>query len=409
MIAHPSKGCVLCIDDEPHVLRALQWLLKKDFEVHTCENAADALRLLRKHDFDVVVSDQRMPGITGVEFLRHVRKLAPRAMRILLTGYSDLDAMVSSINESEVYRFITKPWDVKGLPQLIADAAQVAREEAPPPADATDLDMTHAADAPPSGPASPSLARVSASPAPVAVPLALTSPVAVLPLAMAAAPSGTECVLVIDDSQETHAMAEQMLRGTAVVLHAFDLPAALDFLNSRKVSVIVSEVQVGGLDATRLLRMIRHKHPQIVTLVLSGKRDAEVVMALINQGQVFRIMPKPVKPAFVRLIVDAALKRHRELVAKHSMQRRFAVDETAPELAHSLLADVVKAAAPTATPAPPRYGSNGRGNVLRMPPPRAPASLAMRAGQATIAQAPVAHDESFVASLKAGFRRLFGS
>ena len=405
MSAKTSKGCVLCIDDEPHVLRALQWLLKKDFEVYTAENAADALRLLRKHDFDVVVSDQRMPGITGVEFLRHVRKLAPRAMRILLTGYSDLDAMVSSVNESEVYRFITKPWDVKGLPQLIADAAQVAREEAAVPAEADVVDMQ------PTVVPTASLAvetlSVAAPPAFAPVP-----GVTVQPVAAAAAVPCIECVLVIDDSQELHAMAEQVLQDTASVLHAFDLPTALDILGTRKVSVIVSEVQVDGLDATRLLRMIRHKHPQIVTLVLSGQRDAEIVKALINQGQVFRIVPKPVKPAFIRLIVEAALKRHRELIARPSVQRRFAVEKTAPEVAESLFADVVKASAASVRPE-----ATVRADAFRMFRPRAPAALAIQAGPFSIAvnsgaDAQVAHgshDESFVASLRAGFRRLFGT
>ena len=363
MNTNANKGCVLCIDDEPHVLRALQWLLRKDFEVHTCESAADALRLLRKHDFDVVVSDQRMPGITGVEFLRHVRKLAPRAMRILLTGYSDLDAMMDSVNESEVYRFITKPWDVRGLPQLIAAAAQVARED-------------QAA----TGPAASTAAPLAGA------------------LALPAAPAQmSESVLVIDDSEELHAMVEQELHGTAKVLHAFDLPAALDTLDHSPVSVIVSEVQVGGVDVTRLLRMIRHKHPQVVTLVLSGHRDAEMVMALINHGQVFRIVPKPVKPAFIRLIVEAALKRHRELVASPSAQRRYGVEENPPELAESLLADMVKAATRKALHAPP--------------PSVAPALMAMQAGYIGIAAAPapLLRDEGLVASLKAGFRRLFGA
>ena len=101
------KGRVLCVDDEPHILRALQWLLKKEFEVVTATSAGEGMRLLQRHDFDVVISDQRMPGITGVEFLREVRKSSPRAVRILLTGYAELDAMVKSVNESEVFRFIT--------------------------------------------------------------------------------------------------------------------------------------------------------------------------------------------------------------------------------------------------------------------------------------------------------------
>ncbi len=359
-----TKGRVLCIDDEPHVLRALQWLLQKDFEVHTCESAAEALRELRKHDFDVVVSDQRMPGITGVEFLRHVRKLAPRAMRILLTGYSDLDAMVKSVNESEVYRFITKPWDVRALPKLIAEAAQVARTE-PIPVDAEQGD----------------------DPAPCRD----VTTVALHPPAS---------LLVIDDHPETHALVDGSMGAAVEVLHAYDLASALALLDSRPVAVIISEVAVAGMDATRLLRMMKANHPEIVSLVLSGQKDAETVMALINQGQVFRIIPKPAKAAFIKLIVDGALKRHRQLVATPSVTRRFAVEATAQAVADSLLKDIMAQSAARPVPPPP-------------PPPARPAlahASASRVAQVGSVQvrAPGADAPGVLDGLKAGFRRLFG-
>lgn len=357
-----AKSLILCIDDEPHVLRSLQWLLQKEFDVHTCESASEALRLLRQHDFDVVVSDQRMPGITGVEFLRHVRKLSPRAMRILLTGYSDLDAMVKSVNESEVYRFVTKPWDVRALPKLIAEAADVARSE-PVPVD-TETDGPAANDA-----------------------------------------QAREGLLVIDDNPELHAMIAQALGATVEVLHAYDLAEALTLLDSRPVSVIVSEVAVGGKDATRLLRMIKASHPEMVTLVVSGQKDAETVMALINQGQVFRIIPKPLKPAFIPLIVGAALKRHRQLVETPSVKRRFAVEATAPAVADSLYRDIMAKGA--GTPAP------GTAQPANRPalPARPGSPHHMHATQAGHLRVPAiaAGSPGMIDGLKAGFRRLFGA
>lgn len=363
-----AKSLILCIDDEPHVLRSLQWLLQKEFDVHTCESASEALRLLRQHDFDVVVSDQRMPGITGVEFLRHVRKLSPRAMRILLTGYSDLDAMVKSVNESEVYRFVTKPWDVRALPKLIAEAADVARSE-PVPVDTEVPDGTAANDAE----APPSQAR--------------------------------EGLLVIDDNPELHAMVDAALRGSVEVLHAYDLAEALTLLDSRPVSVIVSEVAVGGKDATRLLRMIKSSHPEMVTLVASGQKDAETVMALINQGQVFRIIPKPLKPAFIPLIVGAALKRHRQLVETPSVKRRFAVEATAPAVADSLYRDIMARGAGVAAAAPAQPASRAA------PPARPGSPHHMHATQAGHLRVPALADGSpgMIDGLKAGFRRLFGA
>lgn len=361
-----KKGRVLCIDDEPHVLRALQWLLQKDFEVHTCESAGEALRMLRAHDFDVVVSDQRMPGITGVELLRHVRKLAPRAMRILLTGYSDLDAMVKSVNESEVYRFVTKPWDVRTLPKLIAEAAEVARSEPAPPDSGA--------------------AREAAQPA-------REEPAA----------GATEALLVMDDRPELHALAGQVLAPAMEVLHAYDLPQALTLLDSRPIAVIVSEVAIGGKDATRLLRLMKANHPQTVALVASDQNDAETVMSLINQGQVFRIIPKPVKPAFLKLLVEAALKRHRELVGTPSLRRRFAVESTAQEVARSLYEDIIATAPPPRAPSP----LPARPPALRPAFGHAAGARVAQTGAVQLAGA--APQRSVVDSLKAGFRRLFGA
>ena len=82
-----KKGLILCVDDEPNILRSLNWLLRKDFDVLTAPNGHEALALVRQNDFDVIISDQRMPGMTGVEFLREVSRVSPRAIRILLTGY----------------------------------------------------------------------------------------------------------------------------------------------------------------------------------------------------------------------------------------------------------------------------------------------------------------------------------
>jgi DNA-binding NtrC family response regulator len=89
-----KKGSVLCVDDEPNILRSLHWMLHKEFDVMTAPDGLTALEMLRKHDFDVIVSDQRMPGMIGSEFLREACKVAPRSMRILLTGYSDMPAIL---------------------------------------------------------------------------------------------------------------------------------------------------------------------------------------------------------------------------------------------------------------------------------------------------------------------------
>ena len=95
------------------------------------EPDAEALERLKARRFQVLVSDQRMPQMTGVELLREVKEISPNSVRMLLTGYSDLAAIVGSINEGEVYRFVKKPWDNAEMQKTVADAVAIGANWAP--------------------------------------------------------------------------------------------------------------------------------------------------------------------------------------------------------------------------------------------------------------------------------------
>ena len=128
---------MLFVDDEERILNALRTLFRGQYHVFTAENGALALEFVKRFGIHVVVSDQRMPGMTGVELLRQVKELSPNSVRMLLTGYSDLAAIVGSINEGEVFRFVKKPWDNDEMQKTIADAVAIALELAvAPPAPA---------------------------------------------------------------------------------------------------------------------------------------------------------------------------------------------------------------------------------------------------------------------------------
>lgn len=318
-----NKGRVLCVDDEPQVVRALQWLLQKDFEVHTVTSAADGLRVLLEHDFDVVISDQRMPGIPGVEFLREARKVAPRAIRILLTGYADLDAMTRSVNESEIYRFVTKPWDVRELPRVIAEAVQIAQQAPWPPQDPDSSELTPGVES--SGRSEADASAPEGPPVPVA--------------------RDDESILLIDDDASVRDEIHHVLGGTVRVRDASNLAEAVHALDQAPASVVISDVRVGKVDVTRLIGLMKQTHPEIVTVVFSGVQDAQVVMNLINQGQVYRFIPKPFKPTFLRLVVDSAMRRHRQLAGSPEIRRRYRVESADKEAVQSLRRDVERAAA----------------------------------------------------------------
>ncbi len=118
-----GKQTLLLVDDEPNIISALQRLLRRDgYTILACDDPVKALSLLAEQHVDVVLSDQRMPGMSGVEFLRRVRKTHPETVRIVLSGYTDLQFITDAINEGAIYKFLTKPWDDDQLRQQIREA-----------------------------------------------------------------------------------------------------------------------------------------------------------------------------------------------------------------------------------------------------------------------------------------------
>ena len=117
---------------EPRVLTSMRALFRKIYNVRTATGAAQALDLLEQEHVDVLISDQRMPEITGVELLAQVRTQYPHTMRILLTGYADLEAIEASINEGEVFRYLVKPCPPDDLKRIVELAVTAARADLDP-------------------------------------------------------------------------------------------------------------------------------------------------------------------------------------------------------------------------------------------------------------------------------------
>jgi signal transduction histidine kinase len=118
------RHTLLVVDDEPDVVQSVQDLLRLDYQVLGATRAKDGLRLLQEHEVHLVMTDQRMPEMTGVEFLSQVRGDHPEAIRLLFTGYADLKAVIDAINQGNIYRYITKPWDPDDLQIIIRQAAE---------------------------------------------------------------------------------------------------------------------------------------------------------------------------------------------------------------------------------------------------------------------------------------------
>ncbi|TWU16334.1 response regulator [Allorhodopirellula heiligendammensis] len=123
-----TKPSILIVDDEPDVLFSLTGLLRRDFQVFTAKSGAEAMKVMAEQDVHVIMTDQRMPSMTGTELMGKVRAEHPDAVRIIFTGYADTRAVVDAINSGELYRYISKPWDPDDLIEVLRDAAQKYNE-----------------------------------------------------------------------------------------------------------------------------------------------------------------------------------------------------------------------------------------------------------------------------------------
>jgi len=118
------RHTLLIVDDEPDVLESLRHQFHRSYRVLTCGAGAQAIEILQKDDVDLILTDQRMPGMSGDQFLRQARQLKPDAIRMLFTGYADMQAVINAVNEGHIFRYILKPWDTVELEGIIRQGVE---------------------------------------------------------------------------------------------------------------------------------------------------------------------------------------------------------------------------------------------------------------------------------------------
>jgi response regulator RpfG family c-di-GMP phosphodiesterase len=124
MAKEDRKHTLLIVDDEPGLLQTLRHLFFRDYRVLTAESGHAALELLGLEDVHAILSDQRMPGMTGDIFLAQARAFRPDAVRVLFTGYADIQAVINAVNEGRIFRYILKPWDPMELEGIVRQAVE---------------------------------------------------------------------------------------------------------------------------------------------------------------------------------------------------------------------------------------------------------------------------------------------
>ena len=266
-----KRARILFIDDEERILTALKSQFRERYHVFTTTEGEKALDFITRYQMHVIVSDQRMPTMVGVELLRRSREISPNSVRILLTGYSDLAAIVGSINDGEVYRFISKPWDNTDLQTIVAEAVTIALELA----DAKPLGVTGK-----DGVTTALPARVEAG------------------------------ILVVDQDEELFRVVRELMGAQCPVLYAASADDALAAMQKSEIAVVVTDVDFGDGQLTAMLKLLKQENPQILAIVATQASDSELVIDLINQAQIFRFLNKPVNVKLVRGHMQAALERY---------------------------------------------------------------------------------------------------
>jgi len=319
------KYRVLFVDDEPRVTSALKAIFRREYEVSVANSGADALVQLAAKQFDVVVSDQRMPGMLGNELLAKISKLYPQTMRILLTGFMDKKAIVDSINEGEVYRFINKPWRNDEMREVVADAA-LASEIPVIPSSSADLDSTvsttEQAQADNSSESSESSEAAKTAPPAKAVKAEL----------------GDQALLMMEQAKDIRHQIRRFCSDRSIMIYGTqNIEQAVAAATSRdNIGVAVIELSSNTKTALQTINLLKRARPEVITIALAEEYDAHTAVDLINQGQVFKYLAKPIDIAGFENAIENAFVRHQFLKKHTAAQKRFKVEKSRSKLVGGL-------------------------------------------------------------------------
>ena len=289
-----GKTRVLFVDDEERIVNLLRLMFRTTYEVFTATSGEQALAMVRSQVIHVIVSDQRMPGMLGIDLLAQVARDSPDTVRLLLTGYSDLEAIVGSVNRGEVFRFLSKPWSQDEMRTTLAEAVEVAL-------------------------------------------LGAGAPSPAMPGAAAARQPG---MLVLDDSAADREQIARALGRDYRLHHASSVAEALRVLERQDIGVMVCEAQVGHEDTGDLLHVLKNHFPAIITVMLTHSADSDLVIRLINQARIYRFATKPIRPTVLQLAVSAAMKEHQRCLgdARHvARQRTVRREHLEPSMVRGIL------------------------------------------------------------------------
>ncbi|MEM7207007.1 MAG: response regulator [Pseudomonadota bacterium] len=286
------ESTIMFVDDDMRVLRSLKALFRNNaYKVITVDDGHDALEITKQQRVHVVVSDQRMPKMRGVDLLAKMKEVSPNTMRLLLTGYADVPAVVDSINKGEVFRYVTKPWEVDDITEVVGEAASISHK-------------LFEAD---------------------------RSPTKTLNIEAESAPNDSQHIVVFEPNQEILAFIESMFGKQHTVHYANSVDRALEYFIDFPIALVITYIDKTQSEQIDFLKQIKQNYPLATTIAVMSQTDAQVAINLINQGQVYRYLPTPISPGRMNLSVKSALNYHNQMARNPVLLSRHNVKPIAEE------------------------------------------------------------------------------
>ncbi|MBI5891833.1 MAG: response regulator [Nitrosomonadales bacterium] len=266
---------ILLVDDEQNVLNALRRELGGDYELETFDDPAAALEHCRATQFDLVIADYNMPGLNGIEFLKQFKQIQPDASRILLSGEADINTLIRTVNETHIYRFLSKPWERSELQSNIRQA--LAHHDAIME-NRRQLANSKLASVP---------ARKENEPYQIVM---VDSDARLLALkARALAEEGGQANLY-DAIQEDLNQRSLSRTFKCEVKSCTTAQEAIAFARSNRCDLVVTAQTLSDMDGIRLLKTMRSEHPNVVLILISSDPDQETMLKAINEAEVQGIL-----------------------------------------------------------------------------------------------------------------------
>lgn len=273
---------IVFIDDEERILRSLKMLFRGKYNVLTTTDPEEVFQLCKTKTIHVLISDQRMPQMMGAQVLKQVAEISPNTMRLLLTGYSDMESIIDSVNEGEIFRYINKPWDPDDIKATVDEAVEIARNIS-----------------------DPGMPELDAIP-----------------------PLEEPGLLVMDEHEKCAEVVKELSRNRWDVFVAHTLEEGMEILTKQRIGVMVTEIKMNGKNISGAIKSLKKHHPSLLSIVVTSFKDNMALIDLINEGQVFRFLPKPAAKSLLDRSISSAIQRHKSMIATPELVNRHVVKES---------------------------------------------------------------------------------